>query len=203
MRASYLIIVITCCLGCQQSSSVDVGQSGPSGKEAKLAASNSKSARANKVNTIKRVEGGVDVAQPNDSSPVSVDATISADRIQAGDTISLAIRARIAPGWHIYGLVGSGLNPPTRIELILPSGISPVGEWDAPAPVSQVSPVGLASVYLGEVTFSRKLKVSAAHLQERDSITCDFHYQACDHSRCMRPEVIKLTVPLHVVSHKE
>ena len=146
----------------------------------------------------------IEVAEPSETTPVTAGAATSSSEIHPGDTVTLIIRARIAPGWHIYGLgASSGPNQPTQIELTLPRDIAANGEWECTAPVSQVTSMGLVSVYSSEVTFSQQLKVSALEQRGVDSITCEFHYQACNHVRCLSPGVLKMTVPINLVPQKE
>jgi DsbC/DsbD-like thiol-disulfide interchange protein len=195
------IVVAVLVVGCQRSPG---DHAGSPQNNAPLAASNSSSATAIDARVGNPPANVVDATQPKDSSPVTAAADISPATIGPGDTATLSIRIRIAPGWHIYALDGgSGPNQPTQIELMLPRGISAIAEWKAPVPGAQVSPTGLVSVYSGEAVFSRLLRASEEFEPATDSINCEFRFQACDHSRCLRPQSILLTVPIHVIADKE
>lgn len=200
MTRSLLIAAFALLVGCDRSPSrID-----PPVQTAAVAA-----VEAGSANTIDPIDEessdvAINVEQPTDAAPVMAAAALSSTDVHPGKKLSLVIRTRIAPGWHIYALGGaSGPNQPTHIKLTLPTGIATGGPWEAPTPVNQMTPMGLVHVYKSDVLFSRQLSVSAAANFETDSITCKLHYQACDHTRCLRPDVVRLAVPLARIHEKE
>jgi DsbC/DsbD-like thiol-disulfide interchange protein len=201
MLAYRLLVVVAFFVGCQPTPG---NRSESRDSSVTLANSNSTSTISTGADVSNERGEVVGAEPPTDANPVSAAAEIAAATIRPGDSVLLNIRVRIAPGWHIYGLNG-GLSPnhPTQIELSLPTGISAIGEWKAPAPDAQVTSLGLASIYSGEVVFSRQLIVSHKYQPEANRITCKLRFQACDHARCLRPDVLNLTVPLQVIPDKE
>ena len=72
--------------------------------------------------------------------------------------MTLAVKSRIAPSWHIYAInKPTDVQIPTSLKLSLPDGVEEVGEWDIPES-HPINPTTYA--YDNEVTFRRLLKVS-------------------------------------------
>ncbi len=59
-----------------------------------------------------------------DANPILASAAVSKSNLLPGEETGLTISVKILPGWHIYGLEGSGPNQPSRIALKLPKEIT-------------------------------------------------------------------------------
>ena len=115
-----------------------------------------------------------------------------------GDIRTLAVKLRIAEGWHTYAIdKPTGVNVATELRLTLPSGWQAVGDWDIPEP----HPNDDLSTYSyeKEVTFRRAIRI-ADTASGTQSVTCDVKYQSCAETMCLRPTTANLTTDLEIVS---
>ena len=106
------------------------------------------------------------------------------------------VKARIAPGHHVYGLKKALESAiPTKLEMRLPDGISLAGEWSAPRPDKS----GSAEIYRKEVVFRNRLviggKVSPGKYKARIKIA----FQVCNEALCWPPEELEREVEFEVV----
>jgi hypothetical protein len=69
-------------------------------------------------------------------------------------------------------------------------------DWDIPKP--HVSLAESGPVYMGEVRFTRPLKVDSSVQPAKLELVCKISYQACDEHRCLRPTSKTLQVPLEI-----
>jgi DsbC/DsbD-like thiol-disulfide interchange protein len=146
----------------------------------------------------------IEVPLPTAETPVTVGAAVEPPEVHPGEVTTLIVRARIAPGWHIYGL-DTGPDPaqPTQIRLDFPEDITGQGDWTAPSPATRASPLGMTSVYESEVNFKRQLKVAASPSLRSYHLPLQFIYQACDDAMCMPPTRVSLNVPLQILPQAE
>ena len=138
--------------------------------------------------------------EPTSARPLSVAASIRPQQARAGNTITLEVRAKTAPGWHIYAVdKPTGVSVATTLKLTLPEGVTASGPWSYPEPVLDVSSGSPAYVYHGEVSFRRQLQTAGDTAAGEHHIACEFGYQVCTAVSCLAPDTIRLTVPLKVV----
>ncbi|MGH7390172.1 MAG: protein-disulfide reductase DsbD family protein, partial [Candidatus Rokuibacteriota bacterium] len=94
------------------------------------------------------VAGAAAPSRAADAPPtplVRVELLSEAEAVRPGETFWVALRQRIAPGWHTYWGVNPGdAGEPTRIEWTLPAGFT-AGEIAWPCPSR--FPVGIAMSY--------------------------------------------------------
>ncbi|MEM7312190.1 MAG: protein-disulfide reductase DsbD domain-containing protein [Planctomycetota bacterium] len=102
----------------------------------------------------------------------------------AGSLVTLGVRARIMPEWHIYAIdKPTGVNVATTLKLTLPEGLEEVGEWKAPeAHAFDAETFG----YEGDVTFRRFLRVKEGATGPLE-VKCDIGYQTCTKTSCLAP----------------
>ena len=79
---------------------------------------------------------------------------------------------------------------PTRLELSLPDGLEPVGEWQNPEPDVRPSELGPEYILHDDVVFRHTLRVADAAPAGSLEAACVVAYQACDRSRCLLPAKI-------------
>ena len=139
----------------------------------------------------------VPAAAPSDDQPATWGVAIQPGSTAAGETVTVAFKARIAPGWHIYA-VDKPTEPqiPTTFTLQLPPGIEEVGNWDIP----ESHPIESIFAYEGEVVFRRLLKVAADAEPGLKEITCQIGYQTCSDRMCLPPSSETKSVALEVTA---
>jgi hypothetical protein len=133
--------------------------------------------------------------EPTDDRPVVLSAVVRPATATVGDTVTVAVRMRIVPGWHTYAAPGKGVPAEvTRIEDALPAGAKAAGAWQLPAALPHADG---AAHYTGDVVFLREVTLEATPAGEVE-IPVTVSFQACDRERCLPPESVKLTARLEV-----
>lgn len=150
--------------------------------------------------TVETVDPELELDEPASYKPLVAAAVLRPSKVPASGTLTLTIRAKTAPGWHIYAAgqqVGSSL--PTRLELELPDGVEAAGDWIYPqAAENHVGGDGQL-IYEGEFTFQQRLKVGPETPLGAIKVGCEIYYQACDPFSCRPPESLKLEAAAEVV----
>jgi thiol:disulfide interchange protein/DsbC/DsbD-like thiol-disulfide interchange protein len=126
---------------------------------------------------------------------VQVDLIAEKSAVRPGDQITLALRQRIAPGWHTYWINPGDSGEPTRIEWKLPQGASagPIG-W----PVPDAIPVGPMTNYgySGEVLLLTEISVPADATGSSFEAAADVKWLVCE-AICIPEEAsVRLSLPL-------
>jgi|GEM_PF-754044 len=123
--------------------------------------------------------------------PVKLSASVEPSVASAGQVVTVLFRLGIAPRWHVATKAGTaGPEVPLSLELALPNGLEPEGEWTLPKPTFDAEGHGR---YEGKVELRHKVRVTAA-AHGKTEITPSAYFQACDPSSC-RPATLK---SLHV-----
>ena len=129
-----------------------------------------------------------------------VRATLKASQKEAapGDSFDLVVQIRMTRNFHIYG--GNDTNSPnipTTVNLTLPKGLTPAGEWtNAPTAVkSKDGPL----IYTNAVAFHHMVNVSPNAPHQALNISVALRYQACDDNECFPPETLTLETPITIV----
>ena len=131
-----------------------------------------------------------------------IDLSVFADRLVAapGDAIELAVKLQIEAGWHVnaHAPLQSHLVP-TTLEVQIFPGLDtgrtryPAGEVMKPAAGDE-----RLSVYQGTVWFRVPLKVKKDAAAGEGEVVLGLRVQACDESRCLSPEVLRVPIRLRV-----
>ena len=113
------------------------------------------------------------------------------------DTVTLAVRARVADGWHIYGDVPADSKyRPTKIRLNLPTGAKAKGDWTRTESAVTHDPDGLelfGELHKGNIVF--KHRVDTDHdFDPTSEISVTICYQACKDDVCLPPREEKIIV---------
>jgi hypothetical protein len=67
--------------------------------------------------------------EPDREHPVVAEARLTPATLRAGEALTLVVRVRTAPTWHVYAVGGSnGPGVPTTLTLKLPKGVEAQGE---------------------------------------------------------------------------
>lgn len=123
--------------------------------------------------------------------PVGVHFSFERKNAIVGEVFELAVVLSVDSGYEIYSRDASAPKIPTVLELELPTGFTPLDEWESPSPVRSFNPEG-ASVYRGEAKFRREIQI-ANNIEPGDYLlTCTISYQACNSRQCIRPMKVVL-----------
>lgn len=131
---------------------------------------------------------------------VKAEAHLSTERLPAGDKCQILIRLTIHEGWHTYA------NPP-KSEEDIPTEIEFKGKlgtkltklkYPVGAKYDPMDGVDTKLVYDGRVDIRGVLEVPASASGENEEMEITVKFQACDDSRCLRPDVVKLKGKLPV-----
>jgi DsbC/DsbD-like thiol-disulfide interchange protein len=196
------LILFVGLLGCQDRAAVDA----PSAKRSAPPAAANGPARATVPSTTiaPPLNDAPPPEEPTDAKPVVVAAAIEPATAAPGATVTLIVRARIAPAWHIYASGNAGsTGMPTRLELSLPDGLEPDGDWQNPEPNVRPTSLGPEYILQGEAIFRRPLRIAAAATSGRLEAACTVTYQACNQSRCLLPVKADAAAALIVTPPKE
>jgi hypothetical protein len=133
------------------------------------------------------------------SSIVVWSLMVAPQNVSAGGAAVVELRASIAAGWSIHPLgAAHGPSLPTKLELTLPVGVEATADWDSPPASAPIDRPDAGSVYEGDVTFRRELKIADDAAANTAEIRCTVEFQACDATLCRRPEQRTLVTKLRV-----
>lgn len=127
--------------------------------------------------------------------PVAWTATVRAPRANAA-IAHVVLRARIAPGWFVYGFTQPS-GGPTALRVRLARGSAgQLGSVQAPAPRVEYDPGFRTNVskYSGSPTFVIPLRIAPSSSQR---VQIEIRYQACNDSVCLPPRThtVELVLP--------
>ncbi len=174
---------------------VAIGGCGQPGGEASTAAPTPPSAELVDLPPLSNVE--VPVVEPSESNTVTWGLAIDPGSISTGKALTVAVKARVASGWHIYAVdQPTGVNTATKLEMVLPKGISAVGDWEFP-PAHELDSDTFA--YEDQVTFRRHLMVSPDCAAGIANIECKVAFQSCNDAMCTPPTSTTVSAVLEIV----
>jgi hypothetical protein len=140
--------------------------------------------KAEPAETIRRRLLARAVLLPTEANPVVLQAEITPPVVRPGDVVTLAIRLRIARGWHVYADVPSGnASQATELRLEAPPGATPETSWLRPP--ANPSPSG-ATLYVGDLVFQRKLRIGNVNEQKLE-VSISVLFEACNSQKCLPP----------------
>ncbi len=113
-----------------------------------------------------------------------------------GETVTVFVKVRVAPGHHIYALDKPGtMNIPTSLEAELPRTIRPEGPWRGPDP--KVSEDG-SRILSGDLLFQRRFRIEPQAEAGTCEVLIQIKYQVCNEALCWPPATIPLKLQLKV-----
>jgi DsbC/DsbD-like thiol-disulfide interchange protein len=118
--------------------------------------------------------------------------------VNPGDTFQLAVRVRIASGYHIYSTKApEGPFSQTSLTFTLPDELTFSGDWVVPPPI--ITQTG-ESVYRESVLFYRTIKVQLNAAPKQLSIKGELLCQACNPDLCFPARKLPISASVTVVS---
>ncbi len=138
------------------------------------------------------------VAEPTVTNRVTAGALLWPKRAHPNEVVTLYIKVRLAPGFHIYALDHSGVSTmPTKIIDSLPNALRPQCPWRSTAPKTLEDG---SRVLMGDVLFQRPLRVSAAARPGTNVVPVELQFQICNEALCWPPDKLQLKTQLEVLS---
>jgi len=137
-----------------------------------------------------------------DKQYASIKSFVSSDKVHAGSTVQLAVKATVENGWHINS------NKPNE-DYLIASSLTVKQDKNAAALTSVAYPeaknikLGFSdkpiSVFEGEVFIQGVLQISDTAPAGDYSVVVTLEYQSCNNATCMPPKSISDTVHISVV----
>ena len=142
------------------------------------------------------------IARPSSRiQQVSAAAFLSADKIQVGSTIQVALQLKIEKDWHINShtptfdyLIGTTFELQSKEGIILADVQYPKGNLVSLSFAEQ--PI---DVYEGTATIFASLKFSDKLNPGIDTVEGSITFQACNNQICLPPSAIDVNIPLQIV----
>jgi hypothetical protein len=145
----------------------------------------------------RRAVRALSLAEPSVANPVSLTVVSRPASAASGETVTVAVRMKIAAGWHTYAEAGTGSPTElTRLEEKLPFGITATGRWRLPESTPQR---GGASIYEGDVVFLRTYRLGEVQPGTM-ALPITVSFQACNRERCLPPGSVTLAAALQVTA---
>ncbi|MHB8521902.1 MAG: protein-disulfide reductase DsbD domain-containing protein [Limisphaerales bacterium] len=136
-------------------------------------------------------------AAPDDARRVTAGIAIQPARARPGDLVTVYVRMRLTPGYHIYALENSGCsNLPTSLAVVPTRALTPTGPWRGPEP--KFGGDGSRTL-AGEVLFQRRFLVQSHAGAGTQRVQVAARFQVCNEAACWPPERIDLEAELEVL----
>jgi uncharacterized protein YyaL (SSP411 family) len=135
------------------------------------------------------------------ASKVNGEVLLSADPLPPGGTCRVLVLLEIAPGWHIHGNPAGDPEGDNATEVSLDSelGLKLEGvEYPRPRVVERENDLPPARYLEGKVAIRATLQVPKDAAGETEDLQFEILYQACNDASCLRPQTLKLTVPVRI-----
>jgi hypothetical protein len=142
----------------------------------------------------------IDVASPSDTNRVTAALVAHPKPARYGETITLFVKARVAPGCHIYALEDSGSKiMPTSLTNRPSHFFKPDGPWRGPQP--KVKDDGSRTLS-GDILFQRRYNIVDQGIGPMfgEKIAVDLTFQVCNEALCWPPETIHLETLINVLA---
>jgi DsbC/DsbD-like thiol-disulfide interchange protein len=138
------------------------------------------------------------VPEPSSTNRLTAGALIWPDRARPGQPVTLFLKVRLAPGFHIYALDHSGGSTlPTKITAPLPDALQPQGAWQSTPPKTLEDG---SRALKGDILFQRRLRVSPKARPGTNEVGAELEFQICNAAACWPPEKLNLKTQLEVLS---
>jgi uncharacterized protein YyaL (SSP411 family) len=135
------------------------------------------------------------------ASKVNAEVLLSADPLPPGGTCRVLVLLDIAPGWHIHGNPAGDPEGDNATELSLESELGlklQKVEYPRPRVVERENDLPPARYLEGKVAIRATLQIPQEAAGETEDLPFELLYQACNDASCLRPQTLKLVVPVRV-----
>jgi hypothetical protein len=134
--------------------------------------------------------------------PMAATVMASTQEVRPGEVVTLAVRLRIADGWHAYGdLPADSPYRPVKVECTLPAGWTAVGRVTPPATQEYPAEKGVR-VFTGDAVFLQRVRVAAAATPGEVSLGFKVGYMVCDEATCLPPAQLTAAAAVRVLAAK-
>ena len=122
-------------------------------------------------------------------------------QVKAGGRFTVKLNARIADGWHLYGMKPEPGGPiPTRIWITEGQPLTLAGPIEAAEPRTLHDPsfdmeVG---IYERQASFTMPVRIARTAPTGALNMLVNGSYQTCDNKICLPPKTVEVEVPLSV-----
>ncbi len=136
-------------------------------------------------------------AKAGPPKPPLVQADLIADKaaVRPGETVTVALRQRIKPGWHTYWTNPGDSGEPTRIDWALPEGVTagPI-QWPTPGAI----PVGplVNFGYSGDILLLSDITIPASATGSSVDLAADAKWLVCEQICVPEEAALRLSLPL-------
>jgi uncharacterized GH25 family protein len=137
-------------------------------------------------------------AAPTAAKRITAGVAVQPASVHVGEAVALFVKARLAPGFHIYALEDSGCkNLPTSIEFSLSQGLRMDGSWRGPEPREQDDG---SRTLAGDMLFRRSFVIEQGARIGKHTLPVQLHFQVCNEALCWPPETISLETEFEVLA---
>ncbi len=146
--------------------------------------------------------------RPAESAPrrkpaakVNAEVLLSADPLPPGGTCRVLVLLEIAPGWHIHGNPAGDPEGDNATELELDSDLGlklQNIEYPRPRVVERDDDLPPARYLEGKVAIRATLQIPKESAGKTEELPFELLYQACNAASCLRPQTLKLMVPVRI-----
>ena len=151
---------------------------------------------AGDVSSAPEVES-LELAEPTARKPLSQKAVVFPANASAGDTVKVAIKAKLLDTWHIYAYDPTAVYKVTEHSLSLPEGVERAGDWQLPSAEPYIANPDIL-IYHDDLLFVQELTIGDDVPAGEMDIEVKFSYQTCDPYFCHPPKTEKQVLTLTV-----
>lgn len=135
-------------------------------------------------------------AQPANADLVKASLLADVDAVVAGDTFTLGVRLKIAPGWHVYWVNPGEAGDATRVAVTAPKGFE-AGPVQYPIPTKIEVDGGVAYGYEREVLLLIPVKVAGDLAADgQATIRADVSWLSCKETCIEGSAKLTITLPI-------
>jgi len=134
-------------------------------------------------------------------SKVKGEVLLSADPLPPGGTCRVLVLLEVSPGWHIHGNPAGDPEGDNATELNLESELGlKLTEIEFPRPrvVARDNDLPPARYLEGQVALRATLQIPKEAAGQTEDLCFELLYQACNDSSCLRPQTLKMVVPVRI-----